>query len=464
MPCVVVDGRPVNLAVARETASRGIAAVEDSRRPVAIQVTLVFLITLMVFAVTADYDQTQNDDIVATAVPVWNLVMHGSTDLSAYEGLSSWLIEVDGRVISNRWPGTMLIALVSYVVTAPFYRSIGIPVLWPGTIAAVIVCAAAVTVLFRLLWLMFGRRFALWAATVAGFGTGLWTVAAEGLWTHGPAALVSAAVLWALRARRQWWAGGFFGGLALIRPHLLIVAALVGYITARETKDVRALVRIGLPSAIGLALYVGYISWVVGEPTLGVGVYAFQQPQGWDRLLNVVGVTLAPRVGLLLYTPVVLCCLPMLPRAWGEAQVWERAAAFGGLTYLVVQLQMNNFFGGFGFYGYRIPLDGLIFALPLLCRSAKLFAESSTLRAVASSVLAVVSVWISAIGAIFYVGRSGHLDPWMTWGPAEALAGHSPWILSLVVAAGIGAVAWAVRSAYLRAETTRPSGDPAGPP
>lgn len=429
-------------------ASRPFTAVRRSRHAVGLQL-LFFFVVVLVYGLTADYDQVQNEDIVATAVPAWNLVANGSTDLAPFEDVSQWIVNVDGRVISNRWPGSMLVALVFYSITAPFYVASRGPVLWPATIAAVFVSAAATTVLFRLLWATFGRRFGFYAALVVAFGTGLWTVAAEGLWTHGPSALITAAALLALRAQRQWSAGICFGALALVRPHLLIVAAIVGYVTARETKDMRALLRIGLPSAVGLALYLAYVSALVGHPSLGVGYYAFRPPQGWGRLLNILGVAIAPRVGLLVYTPVLLCCVPQLSQAWSSAPVWERASALGGVTYLVIQLQLNHFFGGYGFYGYRIPLDGLVFALPLLCRSAKLFVDRSDSRAVVTAVLAAASVWISAIGAFSYVGRPGDDDPWTTWGLVDALATQPVWKVVLVCAGGVGAMGWIARVTQL---------------
>ena len=409
----------------------------QSSRLVRRYVTMFFFAVLAVYAVTADYDQAQNSDVIATVVPVWNLVANGSLDITSFEDLSPWIITVDGRTFSNRWPGTMAVALVGYVVTAPFHADSDGPVYWPGTVMAVVVSAIAATVLFRLLWSLSGG-FGAVAAMVVAFGTGLWAVAADALWTHGPSVLASSLAMYALRRNRQWWAGICFGCMALIRPHLLIVAFVVGCVLAREVRDSRVLLRIGVPSAVGLAIYAGYVSVVSQTLSLGVSDYVFYAPQGWTRLVSPVAAAIAPRVGLVIYTPVVLCCLPKLAPAWRAALPWERAVAFGGLAYVIVQLQLNRFFGGFGFYGHRLLIEGVVLALPLLCRSAQLYFEMSNGRAVITSTLAVASVWITAVGAVFHVNRREVLhDPLTTWGPTNVLAGQPAWLVATVYAVGL---------------------------
>lgn len=406
-----------------------------------LEVVVFFLLVLAVYAVTANYSQEQNNDISGTTIPVWSLVTHGTLDVTPYRDMSPWFLEMNGRVISNRWPGSMIYALPVYAVTYPMYAHHDDPVLWPGTITAVVVTAAAVAAMFLLLLLLHGRLAAWTASAIIAFGTGLWTVAADGLWTHGPGVLMSAFCLHALRAERQWAAGVCFGTLALIRPHLLLVAAVVGYITAREEHDWRALVRIGVPSAVGLSLYVAYVSAMVGRPSIGLEAYALVIPEGWGRLTNLLGVLLAPRGGLLLYTPVILCCLPVTRAAWRHAQPWERAALFGGITYLLVQFQLNRFFGGYSFYGYRLPLEGLTFAAPLLIRGAVMYAQRSQVHRATCAILSVISVWIHAVGAWLYTSDVGVQNPWTTFGPAAVLSRQTALVVGLALAALAGTVA-----------------------
>lgn len=423
------------------------------RRPIArrvaqgrAQVGVFFLLALVVYLPTADYDLEQNFDIFGVAFPVWSVVERGTIDVQPYEETSPWFFESQGRYVSNRWPGTMVFALPVYAVASPLVSD-DVPALWPATITACVVAAAAAAALFALAYVTHGAAAAWIAGSVAAFGTGLWTVAAESLWTHGPGVLMIALALHALRRRRQWLAGVWFGCLGLIRLHLLVAVAIVGYVLARERRDAWTLVRLGVPSAIGLVLYLLYAGHLTGDGVLAMLPYAFEAPEGWQRLANLAGLVVAPRVGLLVYTPVIVCCAPRVRAAWREAADWERAAFVGAVVYLLVQFQSNFFFGGFGFYGYRLPLEGLALAFPLLVRSGVLFMRASRTRAAALAGLAAYSVCVSAIGAVFFRGETGvDLPAWTTFGPWQALAGQA-WPTTVIVCAlsvaVISAAAWA---------------------
>jgi hypothetical protein len=294
-----------------------------------------------------------------------------------------------------------------------------------------------VTALFLLVLLEHGVRVAWPIGAVTAFGTGLWTVAADSLWTHGPAVLLAALALHALRAHNQWLAGAAFGGLVLVRPHLVIIAVLVAYVLAREERDWLVGVRIGLPSIIALVLFFGYVSMLVGRPSIGLETYVLDVPSGLGRLTNIAGLLVAPRVGLLVYSPAVLCCLPRLGHAWRESDAWERAAIVGGITYMAVQFQLNNFYGGHSFYGYRLPLEGLTFAFPMLVRSGVLLVRTARAGRLVCAVLMVWSIWVHAVGAWLYVGRPVVLDPWTTLGPAAVLGDLELSVAVSVVSVGV---------------------------
>lgn len=421
----------------------GLAARRICRGEVrpAVHVLVFLLLTMGVYLATADYDREQNTDVVAVAVPVWSLVERGTVDVRPFEDLSPWFFEVDGRMVSNRWPGTMLVALPVYVLASPWVSS-NQPALWPATVAAAVVAALAATTLFALVLAEHGRGAAWVAGILIAFGTGLWTVAADSLWTHGPGVLMIALALHALRANRQWLAGWCFGILGFIRLHVLVAAAMTGYVLARERRDPRVLVRLGVPAALGLVGYLLYAGALTGQGAVGILPYLYLPPTGWQRLENVVGVLIAPRVGLLIYTPVLICCVVAIGRAWRTAADWERAAFVGGLLYLVVQSQSNLFPGGFSFYGYRLPLEGLALMAPLLVRGGVAFARGSRARAVVTAALIAYSVWVASVGAVFHHGSRDVLDPpWTSIGPAIALAGRPVPLIVAVVVSGVVAVA-----------------------
>lgn len=411
------------------------------------EVVAFFLLVLAVYLPTADYDQQQNMDVVAVAVPVWSVIERGTIDVRPYQDASPWFFEAEGRFVSNRWPGTMAAAFPAYVAAAPWVTA-DLPALWPATVTAVLLAGGAATALFALVLSMHGPGPAWVAGGTAAFGSGLWTVAADSLWTHAPSVLAIALALHALRTGHQWWAGICFGYLGLLRLHLLAAVAMLGYVLARESRDIRTLLRLGVPSAAGLLLYLIYAGQLTGEGSVDLLPYGFAAPRGWERITNVIGLLAAPRVGLLVYTPVLACCVSRIGQAWREAEAWERAAFVGGLVYLTVQIQGNYFFGGFSFYGYRLPLEGLALVFPMLVRSGVLFARASRARRAVVAVLSAYSMWVSAVGALLFDPPTNErLQPWTTYGPAEVLAAHGVGFSAMAVATGVVLVVAAVASA-----------------
>jgi len=405
------------------------------------------LLTLSAYLPTATYHDEQNNDVSAVAIPVWSVVERGTVDVRPYQDATPWFFEANGRYVSNRWPGTMLVALPAYLLASPWVAADEAR-LWPASVMAAVVAALAVTTLFALVLTMHGRRTAWIAGVVIAFGTGMWTVAADSLWTHGPAVLAIGLALHALRRGRQWLAGCCFGFMGLVRLHLLTSAAITGYVLARDGRDPRALLRIGLPSAIGLLLYMVYAGYLRGD-SLAALPYTFVTPTGWGRLVNVAGMLVAPRVGLLVYTPVIVVCILKLGRAWREAAAWEHAAFLAGAVYLVVQVQSNFFWGGFSFYGYRLPLEGLALMVPVLVRGAVAFAAGGRVRQEIMAGLATYSVWVGAVGAILYDGSVlRRLPPWTAYGPVVTLTMYSTAVV--VVAVGLGVCALIVLPIVVR--------------
>ena len=123
----------------------------------------------------------------------------------------------------------------------------------------------------------------------------------------------------------------------------------------------------------------------------------------------------------------------------------------GGLVYLTVQIQSNYFFGGFSFYGYRLPLEGLALLFPMLVRSGVLFARVSSARRTAVAALSAYSVWASGVGAVLFDAPiNERLQPWTTYGPAEVLATYGPGFNAMVAGTGVVLIAVAVAGARLR--------------
>lgn len=395
------------------------------------------------YAATAQYHSPLNNDTGAASAAAWQLAIHGNATLTALGNHASWLFHVDGRDVTNRLPGVIFWA-------TPFYFLLGnhgSPDVYPGALAAASAAAIAVALAFTLLADLVDRRLALAGALLFGFGTGTWTVSADQLWTHGPAqAAVLATLL--LARRNQWLLAGITAGFAiLIRPHLGIVAVVLGVFEAIRTRRLRPLL-ISLGCVLGLVILLVYNHDLWGRFTL-FGGYADLEPASPPRLVpflsNIAGALVSPERGMLVMTPALLPLLPGLRRGWAAAAAWTRSAAVAGVAYLLLQLWLNRFSGGNGFYSYRVTLEGLTLCVPMLAMSWREWTSRTRPRQATFAALAAISIAVHAFGAI---------EPWVPPGLNSPWSSYAPFELARHVGALV-AVSWLIATLVVTAVTSR---------
>lgn len=189
-----------------------------------------------------------------------------------------------------------------------------------------------------------------------GLATSTWAISGHALWTHGPAQLVLVGAMLARGAGRHARSGLLMGASILVRPHPAVVPAMHTGWTRRQWRPVAV---VGATASLGL---------------------------------------LAPSRGLLTISPFLIPLVPGLPAAWRRAPDWVRAAALGGVVYLLLQLRANPAFGaGFGFVVYRIQLEALTLAAPPLVLAWRHWTRLTALRRRAFWTLAGVSVAVQAL-------------------------------------------------------------------
>jgi len=416
-------------------------------RPVWFDAVAIGVIAFAVFAATAQYHDPLNNDTHATAVAAWQLGHHGNATLTAFKGHLPWLFPVDGREVTNRLPGTIFWA-------APFYAFLGpssYPPIYPSAIAAVVASAVAIGLAFAVCCRVVPRRHAAAAALLLAFATGTWTVSAKQLWTHGPA---QAAVLLTLLffSQRRWLAAGIPAGFAiLVRPHLGLVAAVLGVAAAVRERNVRPLL-ISVGSAVGLWILVLYNHAVWGVWSVFGGYPDTTQASGHAVVefgVGIIGTFASPERGVLVMTPALLLLLPGCRAAWRVAPWWVRSATLSGIAYVAAQIWVSRFSGGDGFYSYRTPLEGLTLTVPLLTLAWREWTSTRRVRRTAFAGLVGASVALHAFGSIVnWVPGGPNHSPWKTYTPFE-LARHigavqtTLWLCAAVaVVAASAALAW----------------------
>lgn len=425
----------------------------------ALSAGFVFLVLFLVYLATATSHGPVSPDPPAAAIPAWQLVAHGNLTLDAFDGMLLWFIDNGERIVSNRTPGVIFFAV-------PFYWVFGAnpdgPNMVPATLAAVTAAAGAMTLLHLLFRRLVRPSTAMAAAFIAGLATSTWSVSADALWAHGPNQLWLAAAMLALATEHYMSSGIGFGLAIFTRPHLAVIAAVAGVWAGVRRRSWRPVVLLGAPALLGLLALVTYNHLVFGGASLtgGYGGYVTSNLAGrpwWHYAEGIAGTLVSPDRGLLMMSPFLLALLPGLGAAWRAAPSWVRSCTVGGVVYMLVQLRINYFSGGNNFFSYRLSIELLMMAAPLLLLAYQEWTARTSVRRHLFSALVCLSVLIQGLGAIHgyvdYVERSAWANVKL-WHVAQA-AGPAMGGLMAVVAV----LAWTVSALHERdahVEASRP--------
>ena len=220
-----------------------------------------FLLLFGVYAATAQYGGTVFNDIHSTAHASWSLATRGTLDLSSvdlpYE--QAWTVSVGDAEYSNRFPGVILAGTPFYLLMQP-----DLPVVAPSALAAALASALGVTGMLLALRHMLPMRWAWGAALLLALGSGVWAVAADGLFTHGVTTMWVGAVAAGIAksGRRQGLVVVGAAMSVLTRPHLSVALGCTALVLWRH--DRRSALAILSGVAIGSAAFVLYGRVVFG--------------------------------------------------------------------------------------------------------------------------------------------------------------------------------------------------------
>jgi alpha-1,2-mannosyltransferase len=134
-----------------------------------------------------------------------------------------------------------------------------------------------------------------------------------------------------------------------------------------------------------------------------------------EFLVGILGSLFSPARGVFVYSPFLLLVVPGLAVAWRAAPPWVRYFAVGGVLNLLVTLWVLPFSGGNGFYSYRLPIETLFLAAPLLVLAYRNWTARTTLRRLLFAELLVVSLYLQALGAALYQRTSIAYPPWRSF-------------------------------------------------
>lgn len=248
---------------------------------------------------------------------------------------------------------------------------------WPAAVVTAL-AAAATTAALAFAFGSAGRRgpMVVVGAVALALGTSIWSVTSRELFSHTTAILGIAAGI-ALTARDRYLLGGLAFGLAVAsRPHAAIVPLVLGVALALRHRSVAPLLGLGLGSMLGLVAVFAYNATFLTEPVSGTppDVSTGYEQDYLQRLLrpdleflvrNTLGGLFSLRWGVFVWSPFLLIPIAYLRPALREAPTWVRAAALGGLLYLLIQFTIHRYNPGNQTL-YRYPLEAIVACAPLL--------------------------------------------------------------------------------------------------
>jgi hypothetical protein len=299
-------------------------------------------------------------------------------------------------------------------------------------VAAALVTAVSVSLVFLAATAVTSRRGATGAALVYGLGTNTWAISSQVLWQHGAAELGLAGMSLCLmlpdRRGRAVAAGGFAALAVLARPPMLIFALVALLFIWRERRG--QLVLFLIFPIIGATLLCAYALHVSSIATGPVAANSFTVP----HLARMTGLLVSPNRGLFVYTPLTALAVPALWRLDPTAPRWLAYAPIGIAGYLVLLSTFVTWWGGYC-YGPRYLTD----LLPILVLCA-----AGTVRRLWGSqhgrvLVATLALWgvvVQVIG-VYCDDEAWNawpepvdVAPWRVWDwtdPQIVRAAHSGW-------------------------------------
>ena len=397
---------------------------------------MIAAVVLPIYLLTATYSTVQSNDPRSAALAGWSLVSSGSLafDDRWPSDAASWGVEgADGRTYSNRFPGIVAAAVVAYGLadlsgaldTSAVAHPYEVP-LWPATVLATLIAAAAVAVTYLVLRrLELGERTAVLATGVTALASPVWSLSADTLWTHGLTHLLLLSTVLALLNDRPV-IGAVMAGLAVtVRPHLALAVAVLALIAVNRRG--RAAIWLGI--AVGVALVAVYSQTVFGQPLPAAGynveglAEALPIASLAGLLRNLLDWIIDPLRGLAIYVPLAVAGLAVVPTANAHAPRWAKASAIAGLTYAATQLSLIRASGGWLFYGHRTTIEMLVLTLPFLVVGFHHASTESLLVRRVLTVLIILSLVIHAFGALIGMPRpiaQSLLEYQMETGPSHS--------------------------------------------
>jgi hypothetical protein len=323
----------------------------------------------------------------------------------------SYLIRINGRVVSLYPVGAALLALPFYLPSALGHVPSDAPFLAQvEKLAAATLTALSALVLYSTLYRLTSQRFARLLTVVYALGTSSLSVSSQALWQHGASQLALTAALYCLvrgQSAPRWlgYAGFPLAFAVICRPtNAILVGCLGFYLGIHHHAALARCLLSGLPPVLFQLWYNShYFDHPLRTQYLELGYWV---TPWWEGLS---GVLLSPSRGLFIYSPIVLFSLV------GSVYAWRRFGAsllryvsVGVLLTILLYSKWVMWWGGSS-YGPRLLADLSPSLMLLLSPLQDLWHRRTAVRWI-FLVAALWSIGAHAIGAFWDDNRWNDFD------------------------------------------------------
>ena len=271
-------------------------------------------------------------------------------------------------------------------------------------IAASVIAALSVVVMYLLLVGLTSRRRALVLSLALAFATSTWTTSSQALWQHGPGVLFILLTLATLvyRPNTLWLAGLAAGSAAACRPtNVLFLFALIAVVVVTH-RSIRSGLMVGVPAAAVLGPVILYNQFIYGDIRGGYAVVH----QSFRTFLpeGLAGVLVSPSRGLLVYSPFLVAgflglYLVLRDDRLRRSAVYSTAAIFA-VSHILFFAWWKMWWGGWS-YGPRLLTEAAA-VLVVLCVPALDRLQGRRWVAAVFTMLLLYSGGVQALGALAY--------------------------------------------------------------
>jgi hypothetical protein len=366
----------------------------------------LFLITFCVFVAGMRY-VASGDAIPAVILPA-SIIYEHNLDFNEFvkdkNSLEYYFRNVNGRIVSNFpiLPGLLNtpVFLLAYFLGMNPQQMIE-ERLFLSLLSAAAIASLSVVFMYLALKKITVPKTAIFFSLVYAFATSAWSVAAIGIWQHGPSIMFITAALWLLLRKDQYLPySGLLLSLAFFnRPsNLLIVLAIMIYVFLHHRQHFRNyFIAVLLP----LPFFVAYSYIYYGQFLFIYSLSAVSLTGNFGK--GILSLLLSPNRGLFIFSPIfIFSFTSLIPAIFLKTHdTIYRYLAIAAIALLIFYSKVSCWFGGWG-YSYRFLVEILpILIIFLVLAWEENISKKLYLRFIFSFLL-LWSVYTQTLGAYIY--------------------------------------------------------------